>query len=253
MAVAVLPLVTFAQRKISSPAAIWPEVQLNYSVGEEGMLFFQNQYRINTDGRFNDLAEQGPFSGFERVQLVLGYEHTLTEHWRGGGLVRYAYEDFPKQQFYTLFVRHNGNIKSLYFNKQIMFEYWTKQLQEASGRFRIMAELGRRTEVGEKFLTPALSYEAIFLKEFEEQPVPNDARTIARTRLRLGATLELTEQLRLTPYFIRQTDYYNVLAKYDENNVLVEEAHKVNRISPIIGLELKYNFNGPANTASITY
>ena len=102
------PLFSEAQNKISAPTAIWPELQLNYAVSEAGILFLRNQYRINTDGNFNDLNKSGILSSFERIEFTLGYEHTFTDHWRGGGLVRYAAEDYPKTMFYTLFLRHKG-------------------------------------------------------------------------------------------------------------------------------------------------
>ena len=82
-------------------------------------------------------------------------------------------------------------------------------------------------------------------------------RTIDRTRLRLNLNYELNEKLRINPYFMRQTDYYFVLVPpvYDDMGKLVEDGYttKRNRISPVFGLELKYNINRTPNTASITY
>ncbi|TXK50874.1 hypothetical protein FVR03_04265 [Pontibacter qinzhouensis] len=253
----VVPGVVAAQSKITAATALWPEVQLNYGVGEDGILFFQNQYRINTDSRFNDLAASGPFSGFERAQLTLGYEHTFTDHWRGGALFRYAFENYPKTQFYTAFLRHNGNIGSLFFNKQGMFEYVNQEEQDAFGRYSFLAELGKRFPVGNRFLTPALSYELLLRREFGKSTSTAEERTIDRTRLRFELTYELTENLRLSPFVMRQTDYYFVLVppKYDENDRLIEDGYttKRNRISPVIGLEIKFNLNTPVNTASFTY
>jgi hypothetical protein len=253
-----LPLFTQAQSKVSAPMAIWPELQLNYGVGETGLLFFRNQYRINTDGRYNDLRESGMLSSFERVELALGYEHILSEHWRGGAMIRYAAEDYPTASFYSLFLRHNGNIRSLYFNKQAMAEYMNVEDQEALGRFRFTGELGKRLPFKGKFITPAISYEALLLSDFgKDENLTTEERIIDRTRLRVNLTYELTEKLRLTPYFMRQTDYYYVLVSpvYDENEQLVEEGYttKRNRISPVVGLEIKYIFNKAANTASISY
>jgi hypothetical protein len=253
-----LPFLTQAQRKVSAPTAIWPELQLNYGLGESGLLFFRNQYRINTDGRYNDLRESGVLSSFERVELALGYEHILTEHWRGGAVVCYAAEDYPTASFYSLFLRHNGNIRSLYFNKQAMAEYMNVEDQDALGRFRFTAELGKRLPFKGKFITPAISYEALLLSNLgNDEGLTTEERTIDRTRLRVNLAYELIEKLRLTPYFMRQTDYYYVLVSpvYDENEKLVEEGYttKRNRISPVVGLEIKYTFNKASSTASITY
>ena len=253
-----LPLLAQAQSKVSSPAAIWPELQLGYGVGEDGLLFLRNQYRINTDGRYNDLTPSGPLSGFERIELSLGYEHALSEHWRGGAMFRYAAEDFPKSSFYSLFLRHSGNLRSLFFNKQVMAEYMNQQDQNALGRFRLSAELGKRIPLRGRFLTPSLSYEAMLLADFsEEEGVHNQERRVDRTRLRLNVTWELTEKLRVTHYFMSQTDYYYVLVPpvYDEQEQMVEEGYTTrrNRISPVAGLEVKYTFNKAPDTASITY
>lgn len=253
-----LPCLTQAQSKVSAPAAIWPELQVSYGLGEDGLLFFRNQYRINTDGRYNDLQESGVLSGFERVELALGYEHTLSGHWRGGAMFRFAAEDYPKTSFYSLFLRHNGNIRSLFFNKQAMAEYMNQQDQEGQARFRLAAELGRRFPLRSRFVTPSISYEALVLAGFsKEEGMSNGQRYIDRTRLRLNLAYELTEKLRITPYFMRQTDYYYVLVPpvYDEQEQLVEEGYTTrrNRISPVVGIELKYILNRAANTASITY
>jgi len=253
-----LPLLAQAQRKVTAPTAIWPELQLNYGLGSDGILFLHNQYRINTDDGYNDLKSSGPLSSFERVELTLGYEQTFNGHWRGGLALRYAAENFPKMLFYTLFLRHNGHIGSLYFNKQGMFEYVDQEAEEAFGRFRLMAELGKRLPLGSRFITPALSYEVLLRTDFgQDKSMTQEERIVDRSRLRLRLTYELTEKLRVTPYFMRQTDYYYVQVppNYNEDGQLLEDGYttKRNRISPVVGLELKYTFNQPANTASFTY
>ncbi|GAB3827496.1 hypothetical protein [Pontibacter rugosus] len=252
-----LPLLAQAQRKVTVPSAIWPELQVSYGVGEEGVLFFRNGYRINTDSDFNDLKETGLLSNFERVELSLGYEHTITDHWRGGALVRYAAENNPKTSFYTLFLRHNGEVKGLYFNKQLMFEYVNQENQDATGRYHLMAELGKRLPVGTKFLTPSISYVGMIRSEFgKEQDGVLPERNIDRTRLRLSLNYELTEKLRINPYFMRQTDYYYVLIPpVYEDNQIIEDGYRTkrNRIIPVFGLELKYSINRIPHTASIAY
>jgi hypothetical protein len=246
-----------AQSKVTAPTAIWPEWQISHGVGESGVLFLQNQFRINSDERYNDLKESGLLNNFERVQLTLGYEHAFTDHWRAGAFFRYALEDMPKTGFTTAYLRHTGSIKSLFFTKQVMFEYVTQERRDAYGRFRLMGELGRRLTVGAKFLTPVLSYELFLNKQFGQATADLEERTIDRTRLRLSLTYELTEKLRLSPYFMRQTDYYfvQVAPKYDEHEVLVEDGYttKRNRISPVIGLGVKYTWSGAPAVGSYTY
>ncbi|WP_266204038.1 DUF2490 domain-containing protein [Pontibacter kalidii] len=253
-----LPVLAQAQSKVTAPTSIWPELQVSYGLGEEGLLFLRNGYRINTDSDFNDLKDSGILSSFERVELSLGYEHTLSDHWRGGAMLRYAAEDFPKTMFYSLFLRHNGQVKGLYFNKQLLFEYVDQESQDASGRFRLSAELGKRLPLGSTFITPSIRYEAMLRSSLGKEKEGNiQQRTIDRTRLRLSLNYELTEKLRLNPYFMRQTDYYYVLIPpvYSELGQLQEEGYttKRNRITPVVGLELKYTLSRTPDTASITY
>ncbi|GAB3198796.1 hypothetical protein ABID22_001921 [Pontibacter aydingkolensis] len=253
-----LPVLTQGQSKVTAPTAIWPELQATYGLGEDGLMFFRNQYRINTDSDYNDLKQSGLLSNFERIELSLGYEHTFTDHWRGGAILRYAAEDFPKILFYGLFLRHNGNLGSLYFNKQLLTEYVDQEERDAFGRFRGTAELGKRLPLKSRFITPSISYETLVISNFgKENNSTAQERTVDRTRLRLSLNYELTEKLRINPYFMRQTDYYYVLVSpvYDEQGKLIEDGYttKRNRISPVFGLEIKYNINRASHTASITY
>ncbi|MEJ8758011.1 DUF2490 domain-containing protein [Pontibacter sp. H259] len=253
----ILPVCALAQSKISAPTTIWPELQLSADLSENGVLFIRNQYRINTDSRYNDLKESGVLSNFERIELSVGYEHTFSEHWRGGAIYRYAIEDFPKASFYSLFVRHNGLLKSLYFNKQLLAEYVDQEEMEAFGRFRLSAELGKRLPLKNKYITPSISYEALLRSEFGKDNDNTEKRAIDRTQLNLSLNYELTPKLRINPYFIRQTEYYYVLIAplYDEDGQLLQDGYttKRNRVTPIFGLELKYTIGNTPETASITY
>lgn len=246
-----------AQNKVTASAAIWPEFQVSGSVGESGLFFIQNQYRINTDPRFNDFSNGGLLSNFERIQISLGYEHAFSGHWRGGGIWRYAAEDFPSTNFYTLFLRHSGALKSLFFNKQLLVEYVNQEKHDATGRYRLMAELGKRFPVKQLYITPSVSYEAGLFTNFRKETSTSEERFIDRTRLRLNMTLEVSTKFRITPYFMRQTDYYYVEIPpvYDENNVLIENGYRTkrNRISPVAGIELKYSINKEIPTASFSY
>ena len=256
--VVLLPVFAKAQSKANAPISFWPELQLSTEIGEGSLLFFKNGYRINTDNRYNDLRDSGILSNFERIELSVGFEQTLSDHWRAGAIYRYAIEDFPKSQFYTLFLRHNGHLKSLYFNKQLTAEYVRQENHDPFGRFAGMAELGKRLPLKSKFITPAIAIDAMVISDFsKEDKFAAQERTIDRTRLRFSLNYELTDKLRINPYFMRQTDYYYMLVSpvYDEQGKLVKDGYttKRNRISPVFGLEVKYAFNVTPNTASITY
>lgn len=246
-----------AQSKVRASTAIWPEVQLSYGVGEAGLFFFQNQYRINTDSRFNDFRDRGLLSNFERIQFSLGYEYTFTEHWRGGAMWRYAAEDYPTTNFYSLFLRHSGAIEKLFFNKQLFVDYVHQEEQNATGRYRLMAEIGKRLLVKQLYLTPSFGYEAAVFTKFGKESATTEERFIDRTRLRLNLTVEVTKKLRITPYFMRQTDYYYVEIPpvYDDNDVLITKGYRTkrNRISPVTGIEFKYNINKEPSPANFSY
>ncbi len=246
-----------AQRKVTAPAGIWPELQVSYSTGEAGVFFFQNQYRINTDSRFNDFRKSGIFSNFERIQIAAGYEQAFTDHWRVGALWRYAAEDYPSTSFYALFLRHAGAVKGLFFNKQLLVEYVVQQDQEATGRTYLMGEAGKRFQVKQHIVSPSISYEAAVFTRFGEEATTTKQRFIDRARLRLNLTYEASPKLHITPYFLRQSDYYYVEVPpvYDEDDVLVTNGYRTkrNRITPVIGLEIKYHINRPLSPASFAY
>lgn len=246
-----------AQSKVTAPAGIWPELQVSYGVGEKGLFFFQNQYRINADSRFNDLRESGLLSNFERIQFSLGYEHTFSDHWRGGAIWRYAAEDVPSTSFYGLFLRHSGALKSLYFNKQLLLEYVDQERQVAAARYKFMAELGKRLPIKQRYLTPSISYEAALFSEFGAENSVYDDRFIDRLQLRLNLTYEVKTRLRITPYIMRQTAcyYMEVSPVYDDNDNLIKNGYRAKRniITPMWGIELKYDINRQASTANFSY
>lgn len=253
-----LPLLGRAQSKITASEGIWSELQLGIEAGESGTVFLRNSYRINTDSDFNDLKESGVLSNFERVELSVGYEHELSERWRGGGIVRYATENSLNALFISPFVRHSGQIKSLYFNKQLLVDFVKREEEDVTGRFSGMAELGKRVPLGSKFITPSIRYEATLYSELgQQEDIGLEERFIDRTRLRLGLNYELTEKLRINPYFMRQTDYYYVEISpvYDEQGQLIKDGYRTkrNRITPVFGLELRYSLGGNPQPASITY
>jgi len=230
---------------------------VTFGAGEHGIFFFQNQYRINTDSRFNDFREKGLLSNFERIQVALGYEHAFSDHWRSGIVWRHAAEDFPSSNFYGLFLRHSGAIKSLYLNKQLLTEYVTREDQQPTVRTYLLAEVGKQFQIRSHRFTPSLSLDAGIFSRFAKEETTAEERFIDRTRLRLNVTYEATPSFHITPYFMRQTDryYVEVPPVYDENDVLVTNGYRTkrNRITPVIGIELKYQIKHTLTPASFAY
>src|SRR5690606_36883712 len=93
---------------------------------------------------------------------------------------------------------------------------------------------------------PHLSYELFFYNKFQEKVNAEAmARTVDRTRLRIAASHQVSKQFWLTPFFIKQTEYYNALTTYtgefdaEGNQIVKEQGGKRNRIEPIFGLEFR--------------
>jgi hypothetical protein len=246
-----------AQKKVTASLGIWPEIQISYKAGDNGLFFFRNQYRINTDPRFNDFRESGLLSNFEQIQINLGYEHTLTEHWRGGGIFRYAAENYPSTSFYNLFIRHTGAVKSLYFTKQFATEYVMREDQDPSARILFLSEVGKRLTIKQHTFTPAISYEAAVFSQLKKKNTTAEERMIDRTRLRMNVTWEASSKLFISTYFMRQTEFYYVEIPpvYNEDDILVTNGYRTkrNRITPLVGFTVNYNINSQVQPASIAY
>ena len=236
-----------AQEKASRDAVIWPQWQLRYVFPEQHMLFFQNQFRYNTNDALNQL---GPM---ERVQFRLGYEHAFTDHWRGGLSERYALEKHRHVLFTEVYLMHLGKIGSLNFIKRASFEHLLEKERDNSGRVRFFAQLDKNFEVGNIRLAPALAAEFFFYQDFkEEDPYRWEERMVDRSRLRVAFTVAPTKQFAITPYFTRQIDYQFLEATFDENGNIKRPGGKWNISTAIWGLDLSYTFpNNADNTQNI--
>ena len=240
---------TFAQaKKISTDPQLWADFQVDYFLENQSFFFFQNQYRHNTDSDISGIREDGALSNLSQIFFLVGYNQRLTEHWRGSFSARYTVNGFNDNQIYQAALQHNGKIGETDFIKRIAYDLMIFELGEGLGRTRPMAALERNFLIGShnRILRPHLSYELFLYNNFQEQVNPDAlSRTIDRTRLRLAVSYQVNKNFWLTPFFTKQTEYYNALTTYtgerdaDGNDIVKEPGGKRNRIEPIFGLELR--------------
>ncbi|MFC5269075.1 DUF2490 domain-containing protein [Adhaeribacter terreus] len=248
----------FAQaQKTHSEPMIWGDLQADYFLPNQSFFFFKTELRHNTNsyGLIEDI-------NLYQVYFQLGYDQKLSDHWRAGGSARYTLDRRNNNQVYQAALQHNGKIGKTDFIKRISYDLMRFAESDGMGRLRPMVALERNFNfiLGGRALRPHLSYELFFYNDFQSEDLQTETRTVDRTRLRAALSFQATERLWLTPFFIRQTEYYNVLPTYinevdaagnlvldgDGNPVVVEKdpGGKRNRIEPILGLEIRWLLPG---------
>ena len=233
---------SFAQKKVYRSGAVWPELQAEYVFKTTSFFYFRNHYRHNLDNDFNQIREQGPLKHLERIQFRAGYEHIFGEHWSGGIAESYAVEPTRKIIFNEVFGRHLGNLGSFRLSERLSFEHIIRLHQNKLGRVRFRADLDHDLKIGKIITKPRISYDMFFNIDYELQENAVSDRNMDRSRLRFDVLLPINNFITITPYFTRQTDFFEVEPAYDEKQVLVRLGGKQNHITPIYGLELRYVF-----------
>ena len=248
----------FAQaQKVKEEPMIWADLQADYFLENQSFFFFKTELRHNTN--YVGLVES---INLYQAYFQLGYDQKLSEHWRAGVSARYTLDRFNNNQIYQATLQHNGKIGKTDFIKRISYDLMRFQEGESMGRFRPMVALERNFNfiLGGRTIRPHLSYELFFYNDFQPDDFQTETRTVDRTRLRLALSFQASDHVWLTPFFIRQTEYYNVLPTYvnevdgdgnlvldpDGNPMLIEKdpGGKRNRIEPILGLEFRLLFPG---------
>src|SRR5688572_6170192 len=235
-------------KKIDGNNYIWADLQADYFLENQSFFYFKTQLRHNTDSDFAGISESGAFSNLNQVYFQLGYDQKLTEHWRAGVSARYTIDPNIDNQIYQAALQHNGKIGETDFIKRLAFDLIRFEEGEGMDRIRPMAALERNFKVVDRNLRPHLSYELFFYNGFREELT--ETRTVDRTRLRIAAGFQASKYFWVTPYFLKQTEYYNALTTYtdeidaDGNQVVKEQGGKRNRVEPIFGLELRFLLPG---------
>ena len=256
-----LPAHTFAQtKKDHTDPFIWTELQADYFLKDESFFFFRNMYRHNTNADFPGLRESGALSHIYLTYFQLGYDQKLTEHWRAALSARYTFDARNDNQIYLAYLQHNGKIGKTDFIKRLSYDIMNFKEGESRGRLRPRFSLERNVDLGRHKLRPGISYELFFYNNFNPDQAEVAARTVDRSRLRISLSYKVSPHFWVTPYFMKQTEYYNVLPTYmneldadgnlvldpDGNPVLIEKdpGGKRNRIEPIFGLDLRFLLPG---------
>jgi hypothetical protein len=233
-------------KKVNQDLYLWANLQADYYLPNQSFFFFRNQWRHNTDSDFAGINESGMLSNFYQVYLLAGYDHKFTDHWRASFFGRYTFTQSNDNKIFQAALRHNGKIGQVDFLKRIAYDYIKPEFGDSRGRFRPAVALEKNFKLGSHILRPSLSYELFFYQDFKDADSEIETRTVDRTRLRIAASFEATKYLWLTPFFMKQTEYYNVLSTFtgeidgDGNPVVKEQGGKRNRVEPIIGLDIRF-------------
>ncbi|MBK0401453.1 DUF2490 domain-containing protein [Adhaeribacter sp. BT258] len=242
-------------KKVHADPFIWTELQADYFLKDQSFFFFRNMYRHNTNSAFPGLKESGVLSHFYLTYFQLGYDQKLTEHWRAAVSARYTFDARNNNQIYLAYLQHNGKIGQTDFIKRLSYDIMNFKEGESRGRLRPRFTLERNVDFGRHRLRPGISYELFFYNNFNPDQTEIATRTVDRTRLRITLSYKVSPHFWITPYFMKQTEFYNVLPTYvneldadgnlvldpDGNPVLIEKepGGKRNRIEPIFGLDLR--------------
>jgi hypothetical protein len=230
-----------AQQRVHRPAALWPEIQLDYAFPSGSFLYFRNHYRHVLDPDFNLLRRKGPLQHLERLQFRLGYEHVFNPTWSAGFSESYALERSRNIWFHEVYGRHVSTIGKFRFSQRLSFEHLMRRPKQDNGRFRLRADVNRSVELGQLLLRPRVSYEVFFNIDYQPEAHAGQAtRLVDRSRLRLDCQIIFNDVVALTPYFIRQSDYFVVEPAFDADNNIIRPGGKQNHLSPIWGLEFRY-------------
>jgi hypothetical protein len=233
-------------KKMHQDPLIWTNLQADYYLPNQSFFFFRNQWRHNTDSDFGGIKESGILNKFYEVYVLAGYDHKFTDHWRASLFGRYTFTPGNDNKIFQAALRHNGKIGKVDFLKRVAYDYIIPEIGDSRGRFRPAVALEKNFKLGNHILRPSLSYELFFYQDFKDDNADLETRKVDRTRLRIAASFEAMPWLWLTPYFMKQTEYYNVITTYtgefdqDGNPVVKEQGGKRNRIEPIIALDIRF-------------
>jgi hypothetical protein len=231
-----------AQQKVHRTAALWPEIQLDYAFRSTSFLFFRNHYRHVMDNDFNQLRNHGPLQYLERLQFRLGYEHVFNPNWSTGVSESYALERSRNILFHEVYGRHTGAIGKFRFSQRASFEHIMRWPKNDNGRFRLRADFDRSFQIAHYALRPRASYDLFLNIDYSSNAHSGtENRQVDRTRLRLDCQLILNNFVALTPYFIRQTDFFMVEPALDADNHIIRPGGRLNQVTPIYGLEFRYS------------
>ena len=219
---------------------LWPEAQAELALpgADYLLLAVRGQHGIDNNG------DPSRVLGFDVRRVSLGYEHFLGEHWSLGGVLAYASSSRPYELIPEALLRHRSPVGPLTFGQRLSVEHVFPSPAGVKGQTnaRLRADLEKVLTLGAVVLRPRLSYEAVtHLRAFSADTDPNaDERTVQFTSLRAEVGCRVSSLFDFTPWVAYQTQYAFGLATFDGNNKVVVPAGRVNVVSPVLGLDLRF-------------
>ncbi|GAA3974995.1 hypothetical protein [Hymenobacter antarcticus] len=219
---------------------LWPELQAELALTGNDYFLFALRGQNNSDN--NGFSSPTRFLGFDERRVSAGYEHFWTEHWSGGGTLSYISVNKLYVLVPELLLRHRGQLGPLTFGQRLSFERtFPSPASYTSQNFaRLRVDLEKVLPVGRLALRPRLSYQAETRVRFLKAETEPNERSIQFTSLRGELGCRLSPSLDFTPWFAYQTTYSLGLAQTDAMGNITIPAGRVNSVSPVLGVDLRF-------------
>jgi len=230
-----------AQEKQHLAPELWPEVQAEYVFKNTSFLYFRHQYRFTTNPDYKGLNAFVLDNQLKRIQFRLGYEQVFNAAWGLGGSQMFSFEPSRKLYFTDVYLRHSNFVAGLQIIKRVMVDYLQYSNTASVGRLRPRLDLDKSFKMNTFTIRLRAGYELFVYTNFESSK-PYSVRGIDRTRLRTEVILQPNPHVSFTPFFTRQTDYNRLPNKLDDQTQFVTVGEKLNSITPIWGVEVRYVF-----------
>lgn len=238
---AVLPLLAQPVYKNNLPLDIGFRAQPELYLEGSQRLFASIELRFRQENttRIGD----GPLGSTE---FRMGYEKWLRGVWGIGGA--FQRQRLPNEQIniWQGYGIHNGKIGEQWiFVKQFQVNYYNYRISLRDANFLLegKAYLGRRVEVLNRPWQLGLSYTVM-----KNTNTPEESRRFSQTDLVFQVDFPVGKRVVCKVFFNKNSQYYFGLAqeRYDAAGNLIGSIpyHKLNRITPTIGLSCRFLLNG---------
>ncbi|WP_046243581.1 hypothetical protein [Hymenobacter terrenus] len=221
---------------------LWPELQAELALPGNDYLLLAVRGQQETDN--NDFNDPDRVLGFDVRRVTVGYEHFWNEHWSIGGTLGYLSANSNYILVPEVLLRHRSSIGPLTFGQRLSLERTFPSPAGAKGQTnaRLRVDLEKILPLGHVALRPRLSYEALTHVRLLKSDTDPDERTIQFTSLRGEVGMRISNRFDFTPWFAYQTNYNFGLAQTDVNGNVTIPAGRINSVSPVLGLDVRFTF-----------
>ena len=183
------------------------------------------------------------FLGFDQRATALTYEHFWSDHWSGGGALRYQANSSLLVLTPELLLRHRSPVGPLTFGQRLsVFRVFPLQSRPDPANFvSLRVDLEKILPLGSSTvaLRPRLSYEAVTHLRLQKGPDAADERTIQYTSLRAEVGCRVGDHFDFTPWFAYSTGYFLTLVQYNAKGDPTGGG-RLNLITPVVGLDARF-------------